>query len=48
MNNFYKEVKKRIKYFLDNPIFYPKLIIKKIKGKLSTIPNVPVIKKLKI
>jgi len=47
MNNFYKEVKIRIKYFLDNPIFYPKLIIKKIKGKLSTIPNVPVIKKIK-
>lgn len=48
MNNFYKEVKKRLKYFHDNPIFYPKIIIKKMKGKLSFVPSVPVINKSKI
>ena len=47
MDNFYKEIKQRLNYFLENPIFYPKLIIKKIRGKLSTMPNVPVIKKIK-
>ena len=46
MNNFLKEVKKKIKYFIDNPIFYPQLVTKKIKGRLSTIPKIPVIKKI--